>query len=233
MTAHGAPLPDVLVARAEAAFVAGDWDAASRWGWQVLDLAVADPLARDALVRASGLLAPIAAYRADAAVLRALPDLGPLPGTPRTLLVDSALDHLVAAGTDADPATPDPERLLESWTLPDDDPGWVAARDAVLRAWWDAGWFDALLVALDAMPLDAIGAPLATGAALLWRARMGEDEDSVVGRAREALRLVRREGAAWWIEQAIGVLDDAGDATHDERAERRAVRLRLLGDPAA
>jgi len=44
---------------------------------------------------------------------------------------------------------------------------------------------------------------------------------------------VRRWDAAWWIAQAIGILDDAGEATRDEREERRVIRLRLLGDPAA
>ena len=54
-----------------------------------------------------------------------------------------------------------------------------------------------------------------------------------MAQAREALVLLRRWDAAWWIEQAIGVLDDAGDATPDERDERRRIRVRLLGEPQA
>ena len=60
---------------------------------------------------------------------------------------------------------------------------------------------------------------------------MGRNESDTVALAQSALERLRRWDAAWWIEQAIAVLDDAGAATPDDRAERRAIRVRLLGTP--
>lgn len=224
----------VRMGHAEIDLRTGEWDAAMRWGRAALDLAVPNAFHRVA-VRTWFVVAPIAAYRGDVALLREmdawLKARTDLPDSPDGRLMHAALDHLVAAGTGADPSIPDPERLLVAWALPETDAGFVAARDAVLRAWWDDGRFDALGAAVDAMPDDPAGAPLATAARRLWQARMGADEAEIVGRAREALGLARRWDAAWWIEQAIAILDDVGDATRDEREERRLIRLRLLGDP--
>jgi hypothetical protein len=124
---------------------------------------------------------------------------------------------------------PDPGGFAGAWAVSETDVAYVAARDAILRAWWDDGRFDDLVVAVGSMPDDPDDVPLAT-ARRLWLARMGADETEIIGRARETLELARRWGAAWWIEQAIAILDDAGDATRDEREERRLIRIRLLGE---
>lgn len=224
----------VAAARAEVAFLGGDWDHATQATRVALGLAI--PGAFDAIaVWTWSVVAPIAGYRGDDRALRQLGvwlaprhDFG--QGS-RAELVRAALDHLVATGTGADPVIPDPARLTETWSRPDPDPTYVAARDAVLRAWWDDGRFDELAAAIAAMPDDPDGAPLAAGARRLWQARMGADETAIMTHAREALELSRRWDAAWWIEQAIAILDDVGDATRDEREERRLIRLRLLGDP--
>jgi hypothetical protein len=223
----------VAAARAEIAFLAGDWDGALRWTRTALGLAI--PGGFDAITLWTWtVVAPVAAHRQDDRALRQLGAwLAPREASgmgSRGTLLRAALDHLVAAGTGADPRTPDPDHLRDAWPSPDTDAAFVAARDAVLRAWWDDGRFDDLADALAMMP-DEAGSPLGTGARLLWLARMGADEASIVGTAREALARLRRSDAAWWIEQAIGILDDAGDATRDEREERRLIRPRLLGDP--
>jgi hypothetical protein len=107
----------------------------------------------------------------------------------------------------------------------------IAARDGVLQAWWDAADFDALTAALETTPERRDLPPLAEGARRLWWARLARDEAEAVVRARGALAALRTAGAAWWMAHAIAILDDAGDATREERAERRAIHLRLLGMP--
>jgi hypothetical protein len=220
--------------RSSIALLTGDWDAALRWGREALDLASAHG-SLAVTFQTWLVLAPIATYRGDTGLLRELDDwLRAHAGRsdlPAGRLMRAALDHQVAAGTGADPVMPDADRLRQTWSLPDSDAASVAARDAILRAWWDDGRFDDLSATLAVMPDDPVGAPLAAAARRLWLARMGATETEIIGRAREALGLARRWGAAWWIEQAIAILDDAGDATRDEREERRLIRLRLLGDP--
>lgn len=220
--------------RSSIALLTGDWDAAMRWGREALDLAQAHP-SHAVTLQAWMVLAPIATYRGDAGLLRELGDWlrahTDRSDAPAARLMHAALDHQVAAGTGADPVIPDPDRLREAWSRPDTDAASVAARDAILRAWWDDGRFDDLAATIAAMPDDPDEAPLAAAARRLWLARMGATETEVIGRAREALQLARRWSAAWWIEQAIAILDDVGDASRDEREERRLVRIRLLGEP--
>jgi hypothetical protein len=226
----------IAYGRAEAAFLVGDWDEALHQGRTALDVAHVNGYHRIA-VRTWFVLRPIALHRGDATMLRELGDwlatLDDLPDSPYGRLMRAAVDQSVAAGTGADPAMPDPDGLRDCWALTYDDPSFIAARDAVLAAWWEDGRFDEVIAALDATPAAAQApGPLTRGAQLLWRARLGGDETEIVGQAREALALLRRWDAAWWIEQAIGVLDDAGDATPTERDERRAIRIRLLGMPS-
>ena len=219
--------------RASIGLLDGDWDAALRWGREALDPASATA-SRAVTLKTWSVLAPIATYRGDTGLLHELGDWlrtqADPADTPADRLKRAAMDHQVAAGTGADPVVPDPDGLREAWSLPDGDAASVAARDAILRAWWDDGRFDALVEAVTSMPDDPVGAPLAAAARRLWRARMGATETEIIGRAREALELARSWGAAWWIEQAIAILDDAGDATRDEREERRLIRRRLLGE---
>jgi hypothetical protein len=218
--------------RASIALLTGDWDAAVRWGHDALDLARTNAL-HSVTFRTWLVLAPIATYRGDAGLLRELGDWlrqqPDLAATPDGRLMRAALEHQVAAGTGADPMIPDPGGFAGAWAVSETDVAYVAARDAILRAWWDDGRFDDLVVAVASMPDDPDDVPLAT-ARRLWLARMGADETEIIGRARETLELARRWGAAWWIEQAIAILDDAGDATRDEREERRLIRIRLLGE---
>ena len=227
----------VQAGRSEAAFLVGDWDDAVRHGRAALAIALAHGYLR-AAIKTWFVLRPIALHRGDGTMLRELGDwlatLDALPDSPYGRLMGAALDHSVAAGTGADPVIPDAEQLRDCWALAYDDPSLIAARDAVLAAWWEDGRYDDVLAALDAMPLDGSGpGPLAQGSIRLWRARLGGDETEIVEQARGALEQLRRWDAGWWIEQAIGVLDDAGDATPAEREERRAIRIRLMGEPTS
>ncbi len=220
--------------RAETGLLLGDWDDALRHGRAALDIAVSHGYHR-AAVRTWFVLRPIARLRGDAPLLE---EMGAwmaartdLPDSPYGRLMHAAVDHAVgdASGETTDP--PDASRLREAWALGYGDPSFVAGRDGVLQAWWAAGWFDEIAEALAASPEGDAPGPLASGALLLWRARMGRNESDTVALAQSALERLRRWDAAWWIEQAIAVLDDAGAATPDDRAERRAIRVRLLGTP--
>jgi hypothetical protein len=84
---------------------------------------------------------------------------------------------------------------------------------------------DAVRGALEAVassaPPDA-GA-LGKGDRLLWAARL----ERTASGARDALESFRRTAAAWWIAQALELLEELGDATVNERAERASIEARL------
>ncbi|MFN8619852.1 MAG: adenylate/guanylate cyclase domain-containing protein [Chloroflexota bacterium] len=234
--AHGQPqhLAWARYARAEAALLLGDWDAAVRWGREGLGIAERNGYLR-AAARTWFVLRPIAVLRGDEALLGELAgwyaSLDDPPGPPYARLMLAAVG--VSLPSDAAILGPDADHVREVWPLAEGNPSFVAARDAVLQAWWDAGRFDDVIEAVALLPADEVAGPLLVAGAALWRARLGIDESVVVDEARRALELAGRWDAAWWMEQAIAILDDAGAATPDERSLRRSIRVRLLGTPAS
>jgi class 3 adenylate cyclase len=218
--------------RAECAFHLGDWDEAIRRGREGLAIAMPAGDQRAAL-RTWFVLGPIAARRGDLVLLTQLRDwmrgMTDLPDSPYGRLMRAAVDLDIGALRESGSPLPDPDRLVDAWALPCDDASFLAARDAVLRAWWWAGRFDEVAATLDRIPLDEGSSPMARGTVTLWRARLASDEASAVALAREALEAVRQWGAAWWIAQSIALLDDAGAATLDERRERLEIEGRLMG----
>lgn len=223
----------VALRQAEAAFVAGDWDAA-----HALGMVAAAGRDRSVALRAWAILRPIAAHRGDGATLRQLgawlaADHPTVPASPDEPALRAAMAISVAVARGDAAPLPDPDDLRGTWSVPAATPAEVAARDTLLFALIDADRFDEVeaVIAAWVATTDQGSPTLATGAARLWSARFGQDESAIVALARQALATLRHHGAAWWSEQAIGILDDAGAATADEREERRRIRLALLGDP--
>ena len=224
----------VALRQAEAAFVVGDWDAA-----HALALVAAAGRDRSVALHGWAIARPIAAHRGDGATLRQLgawlaaqpADL--TPPSESALRAAMAVTVAIARG-DAAPL-PAADELRDAWAAAGTAPGDIAAIDTLLFALIDADRFDEVEAAIAARTDATRDEPptLATGAALVWSARFGQDEAEIVVLARDALAALRHHGAAWWMEQAIGILDDAGAATPDEREERRGLRIRLLGDPPA
>ena len=105
-----------------------------------------------AAVRTWFVLRPIAQLRDDAPLLREMGDWMAASDGPARLAVraDDACRRRPrgrgASGEATDP--PDPPGCVTPGSLGYGDPSFIAARDGVLQAWWDAGWFDAVAEAL-------------------------------------------------------------------------------------
>ena len=126
---------------------------------------------------------------------------------------------------------PDPDRLHQAWSLPYDDASSIAARDRVLRAWWTAGLHAEVAAALGGtVPPDGSAHRVSD---LLWRARLAMGERDAGARVpsltREALAAARRRSAAWWVSQALELLEAAGAASAEEHDERARIEAALRG----
>jgi len=144
------------------------------------------------------------------------------------------LDVAWARGTAAVPVAPD--RLVEVWRLPYDDPSCVAARDRVFEAWLEAGLFQDIGSANSTLgeSLTDTSAQLTQGDHRLWSARLalhedGTDRAKVEAMARDALERLRLSRASWWVVQAIELLTVIGAASVEERAEHDVLAERLRG----
>lgn len=231
-------------ARAELAFVEGDWDHALRRARHAIEMGERSANHR-VVARASFVAAPIAAARGDAATLRSLFDWheryrAGFPDSAYVRLMVGALTlHLGRLGL-GDGAAPDPERLERSLDPVLDDPSAADAAITVFDAWIAGGLLAPARMALERLTRTSGAAdapPLARGTAALIEARVlaHAGETAAEAAARRALGQFRSLAAPWWAARALGTLEAIGAATGDEQHEHAEIlgRLRVpLADEA-
>ena len=226
---------------AEAGLGSGDWDAAVDAGLRAVELGERHGYDRIS-VRSWSALLPAASLRGRTDVLEHAAAwfherTGRLPDSPygRVLHAGAAL-HGAAGGVGA-ATTPDLEHVRPAFRIWLDMGGyaWIAATDAIVDAWFEAGrldWIDELLAGAGAAPLSPDSpSPTTTAAFELVRARrdlaaVGEPE-RVADRVREQLTILEQLDVPFWIARAIRFLEQAGVATDAEIAERAAIETRL------
>jgi class 3 adenylate cyclase/tetratricopeptide (TPR) repeat protein len=220
--------------RAEAHLSGGDWDAAIATG---LD-AVAFGEARDfyrLVVRSWFALRPIAVARGSVELLeQAYPRFearqGMEPDSFYARIVVTAI-HLAFADAGLEPAfVPDVELRLPCFDMDHGGPSWLAAVDAVVGCWLEAGELDGVEEALSRMRASLERSPptnlaVATEAVLRAQllARRGAVADAIA--AAESARVIH---APWWRAKASRLVGElAGDADALGEAERLEQALGL------
>jgi tetratricopeptide (TPR) repeat protein len=211
----------------ELGLVSGEWDEAVASARRALDIGVASGYDR-AVVRTWSAVLPIAAARDDAELL----DAGyvwltqrfrePESPSPYAKIMLAARQLEIASRGLREPFFPDVEERLESFRLRYSSPSWLAALEAVVNAWLDAGELDGAGRALDRLETSAADPAMATlgrsAYRLLrakWLAASGEDASAEATHALAGFREVR---APWWTAKALRVAGDTTEAAEIERS---------------
>ena len=214
--------------RAEAHLSLGEWDAAIATGLK----AVAYGEARDfyrLVVRSWFALRPIAVARGSVELLeQAYPRFearqGMEPDSFYARIVVTAI-HLAFADGGLEPAfVPDVELRLPCFDMDHGGPSWLAAVDAVVGCWLEAGELDGVEEALSRMRASLERSPatkLAVATEALLRAQL-LDRRGAVADAIAAAESARAIHAPWWRARASRLV---GELAGDEDALREAERL--------
>jgi class 3 adenylate cyclase len=222
--------------RTEAFLSLGDWESAVANGLE----AVAYGEARDyhrLVVRTWFALRPIAVARGSTHLLeQAYPRFaartGMEPDSFFARIVTTAM-HLAFADVGLEPRfVPDVETRLQCFDMSHGAPSWLAAVEAVVDSWLEAGELDGVEAALERMRASLRQSPstkLARATEALLRARLlarrGAGDEALL-----AARAARDVRAPWWRAQAARLV---GELAGDEEALREAERLETsLGLPA-
>ena len=126
---------------------------------------------------------------------------------------------------------PELEPRLPSFDLAYDDPSWLAAVEAVVGVWLDAGALAEARTALDRFRAAAEAtkmARLAFASHALLRSRLLLAEGDHAGAATEAETGLAETRAPWWRVRALRALEAAGAAS-DEALQEAAELERSLG----
>ena len=219
--------------RTEAHLAAGSWDDAIEVGLRAIEAAERRSLFRIA-VRSWFALRPIARARGRTDLIeRAFPvfeEIRSSSPSPYARVIVGAMDLAFADAGLLPPFLPELEPRLASFELGYGDPSWLAALEAVVESWLDAGVLADARVALDRLGASnerRRTSQLAQASYALMRSRLLLAEGDAAAAAREAERaLVTR--APWWRSRALRALA-AADATRAEALAEAAALERSLG----
>ncbi len=223
--------------RAESHLVAGSWDDAIAAGFRALEVSETRAVPRLA-VRTWFALRPIARARARTDLIeRAFPafdGIGSSTQSPYALVIVAAMNLAFAEAGLMPPFVLELEPRLASFDLVYSEPSWMAALEAVLDSWIEAGDLAGARLALDRRRAAVDGkrmSPVARAShALMWsRLLLAEgDAAAAAGQARQALDTK----ALWWRSRLLRTLEAAGAATSEEIAEAAALERSLGIAPA-
>ncbi|HEY8107902.1 MAG TPA: adenylate/guanylate cyclase domain-containing protein [Gaiellaceae bacterium] len=222
---------------AEVHLVAGTWDDALAFGLRAIDAAEERSLSRLA-VRTWFALRPIAQARRRADLIeRAFPLFERIRGSsqsPYAQVIVGAME-LAFAEAGLQPAfIPELEPRLASFDLGYGDPSWIAAVEAVVGSWLDAGALAEARTALDRLRAAAEGrnlSKLALASRALLRSRLLLCEGDAAEAAVEAERALQTR-APWWRSRALRALAAAGAAGDEALAEAAALERSLGIEPS-
>ncbi|MGN6799089.1 MAG: ATP-binding protein, partial [Gaiellaceae bacterium] len=214
--------------RAEAHFALGDWDAAIATGRAAVAYGETRGFYR-LVVRSWFVLRPIAVARGSVELLeQAYPRFaarqGMEPDSYYARIVTTAI-HLAFADAGLEPAFfPGIQLRLPCFDMDHGGPSWLAAVDAVVGCWFDAGELDGIDEALERMRASFERSPpssLAVATEALLRARLlarrGRVDDAIT--VAESARGIH---APWWRAKACRLI---AELAGDEDARREAERL--------
>ncbi len=211
-------------ARTEAHLVAGSWDDALAAGLRAIEAAEERSLYRVA-VRSWFALRPIVLARGRTDLIeRALGLFEEVRGTsdsPYARVIVTAMD-LAFAQVGLVPAfVPELEPRLASFDLGYDGPSWIAAVEAVVDSWLDAGELADARTALDRVRASTEGrsmSRLAVASQALLGSRLLLAEGDPVAATAEAQRALETR-SPWWQARALRALAAAGPVPDEVLAE--------------
>ena len=223
--------------RAEYGFGRGRWDLALDAGHRAIELGERHGYDR-IVVRTWHSVGMIAAARGDLDLLRRcrrwyVAAEGFLPHSPYGLLMRAGMHELFSRSGLEDPEPLDPAGLMASFELDNlEMPTWFEAIDLVLRRLLADGRADAVDDAVRRMAgaVDADPTPRGRAAVALARARLqlaSGDPRPAIDSARTCIRELERAPDPWLTARAIRLLERAGVATPEERAQRVAIERDL------
>ena len=224
-------------ARAEAHLVAGSWDKAITVGLRAIEAAESRALFRIA-VRAWFALRPIARARGRTDLIeRAFPvfeEIRSSSQSPYARVIVGAMDLAFAEAGLLPPFVPELEPRLASFELGYCDPSWLAALEAVVDSWLDAGVLADARTALDRLSASSEHrhiSQLAQASHALMQSRLLLAEGDTAAAAEAERALVTR--APWWRLRALHTLAATGAATAETLAEAAALERSLGIEPAS
>jgi hypothetical protein len=223
--------------RTEACLVTGDWDDAIATGLRAIETAETRDLFRIA-VRTWFALRPIARARGRKDLIeRAFPLFEGIRGSsdsPYARVVVTAMDLAFAEVGLLPPFVPELEPRLASFDLGYDSPSWIAAVEAVVGSWLDAGALAEARSAVDRLRASNEGrlpALLSVASESVLRSQVLLAEGDTTAAAAEAERALDTQ-APWWRLQARRGLAAAGAAPPEALAEAIALERSLGIEPA-
>jgi hypothetical protein len=224
--------------RAEAHLVAGGWDDAIAAGLRALEVAETRAIPRLA-VRTWFVLRPIVLARGRTDLIeRAVPVFEKVRSStqsPYALVIVAAMDLAFAEVGLIPPFVPEVEPRLVSFDLRYGDPSWMAALEAVIGSWIEAGELAGARIALDRRRAAVEGKRVSqlarTSHALMWSRLLLAEGDRAAAAAEAQLAVATR--FPWWRLRALRALAAAGAATPEALAEAAALERSLGIEPAA
>ncbi|MGZ4332933.1 MAG: adenylate/guanylate cyclase domain-containing protein [Gaiellaceae bacterium] len=223
--------------RTEAHLAAGSWDDAIAVGLRAVEAAEALNLFRIA-VRTWFALRPIARARGRTDLIeRAFPVFEGTRGVSDSSyarVIVAAMDLAFAEAGLLPPFVPELEPRLASFDLGYGDPSWIAALEAVIGSWLDAGALTDTRTALDRLRASMEGrrvSQLALASQALMRSQLLLAEGDAPAAAAEAERALATR-APWWRSRALRALAAAGTATAEVFAEADALERSLGIEPS-
>ena len=127
------------------------------------------------------------------------------------------------------PFVPELELRLASFDLGYGEPSWIAALEAVIGSWIEAGDLAGARMALDRLRAAVEGKRVSQLArasqALMWSRLLLADGDAAAAAAEAERALGTR--APWWRVQALRALAATGAATAEQIAEASALERSL------
>jgi len=218
--------------RTEAHLVAGAWDDAIATGLRAIETAEARDLSRIA-VRTWFALRPIARARGRGDLVeRAFPVFAGIRGasqSPYARVIVGAMNLAFAEAGLLPTFVPELEPRLASFDLGYGDPSWIAALEAVVESWLDAGAPAEARIALERLRASSEGKQVSKLAlashALMW-SRLLLAEGDAAGAAAEAERALDTR-APWWRSRALRTLAATGAAPAEALTEAAALERSL------
>jgi hypothetical protein len=220
-------------ARAEAHLAAGTWDDALVVGLRAIDAAEERNFLRVA-VRTWFTLRPIAQARGRRDLIeRAFPVFERLRGStdsPYARVISTAVDLAFAEAGLVPAFVPDLEPRLASFDLGYGDPSWMAAVEAIVGSWLDAGAIADARTALDRLRATTEGrivSRLGLASLALLGSWLSLAEGDAAAAAIEAEQALQTR-SPWWRARALRALAASGAAADEALAEAVALE-RALG----
>jgi class 3 adenylate cyclase/tetratricopeptide (TPR) repeat protein len=224
-------------ARTEAHLTAGSWDDAIAVGLHAVEAAEARNLFQIA-VRTWFALRPIALARDRTDLIeRAFPVFEGIRGSsdsPYARVIVAAMDLAFVEAGLLPPFVPELEPRLASFDLGYGDPSWLAALEAVVGSWLEAGALADARIALDRLRASVEGkrvSQLELASQGLMRSRLLLAEGDADAAAAEAARALETR-APWWRSRALRARAATGAAAAEALAEAVALERSLGIEPS-